>query len=101
MSDLTPDRFGILAPTESRRTNRHRIERPELALVPGLGFDVANGHRLGRGAGYYDRYLAARPDTVAVGLAFDEQVVSALPYDEHDVAMRVLVTPTRTIRFGR
>ncbi len=100
LSDLTPDRFGILAPTEARRTEDDRVEWPGVVLVPGLGFDATSGHRLGRGSGYYDRYLAERPDTVAVGLAFDEQVVSALPFDGHDVPMGVLVTPTRTIRFA-
>jgi 5-formyltetrahydrofolate cyclo-ligase len=66
--------------------------------VPGVAFD-ASGRRLGRGGGSYDRALAARgAATLAVGLAYDEQVVDEVPTDAHDVPVDVVVTPTRVLR---
>ena len=56
----------------------------DLVVVPGVAFDK-DGHRLGRGAGYYDRFLAQLPKSVlTVGLAFDFQVVDRLPHQDHD-----------------
>ncbi|XP_015416073.1 PREDICTED: 5-formyltetrahydrofolate cyclo-ligase isoform X2 [Myotis davidii] len=61
----------------------------DLIFMPGLGFDK-QGHRLGRGRGYYDTFLRrceqlqqARPYTVA--LAFKEQICDQVPVDEHDM----------------
>ena len=60
----------------------------DLVIVPGLAFDKRH-NRLGRGAGYYDRFLAALPeDTPSFGLAFDFQVVDCLPHLEaHDMSL--------------
>ncbi len=60
----------------------------DLVLVPGLAFDKCH-NRLGRGAGYYDRFLAELPeDTPSLGLAFDFQLVDELPYLEaHDITL--------------
>ena len=53
-------------------------------LVPGIAFDGA-GHRLGRGRGYYDRFLSAHPDIYKIGVCFGFQKVEAVPVDAHDV----------------
>lgn len=53
-------------------------------LVPGLAFDGA-GHRLGRGRGYYDRFLAAHPEIYKIGVCFDFQKVREVPVDEFDI----------------
>jgi 5-formyltetrahydrofolate cyclo-ligase len=60
----------------------------DLVIVPGLAFDKLH-NRLGRGAGYYDRFLAALPeDTPSFGLAFDFQLVDCLPHLEaHDMSL--------------
>lgn len=60
----------------------------DLVIVPGLAFDK-NHNRLGRGAGFYDRFLAVLPeDTPSFGLAFDFQLVDRLPHLEaHDMAL--------------
>jgi len=66
---------------------------PEVVVVPCVGFTAA-GHRLGSGAGYYDRWLAAHPHVVAVGVAwsFAELDVAALVAEPHDVALAFVVT---------
>lgn len=56
---------------------------PDLVLVPGLGF-TKEGERLGRGKGYYDRYLSSFSG-VSIGICFEEQIrndVLALAHDE-------------------
>lgn len=55
-----------------------------LVLMPGLAFD-AQGHRLGYGGGYYDRFLAAEPHHPTVALCFDFQMVDCLETQEFDV----------------
>jgi len=58
----------------------------DLVVVPGVAFDKDN-NRLGRGQGYYDRFLRdLSPGTPTVGLAFDFQVINSLPHQqEHDI----------------
>lgn len=68
----------------------------DLILVPGLGF-TAEGHRMGRGRGYYDTYLAKCRDSQAsppntLALAFKEQVLPEIPTDENDIKIDVVLT---------
>lgn len=67
---------------------------PEVAFVPLLAFTTA-GDRLGQGGGHYDRWLEANPATVAIGLAWDAQLVNSLPVEPHDRRLHAVVTPTR------
>lgn len=92
-------------------TTGHGIREPEtgkpipiaeidLVLVPGLGF-TGNGFRIGRGMGFYDRFLA-QPEYVGVscGLAFEEQIVPNLPVLDHDVPLSMLTTDRAIRRFA-
>ena len=63
-------------------------------FVPGLAFD-RQGVRLGRGVGCYDRALARHPTAVRIGLAYDAQLVDALPVDPWDVPMHAVITETQ------
>lgn len=65
-------------------------------VVPGLAFDTRGG-RLGRGRGYYDRFLANVDRARAVGLLHDEQLVVGLPLEAHDERLRWLCTPARGV----
>ena len=70
---------------------------PDAVIVPLVGF-TADGHRLGQGGGHYDRWLEAHPDTMAIGLAWDVQLVDELPLEPHDRTLAAVVTPTRIYR---
>lgn len=68
------------------------LENIDLVVVPGLAFD-RKGNRLGRGGGYYDRFLKKLPDTIStVGLAFDFQIVENLPLSSFDVKVQALLS---------
>jgi 5-formyltetrahydrofolate cyclo-ligase len=69
----------------------------DLVAVPGVAFD-ASGGRLGRGRGHYDAALALLPGaTWKVGLAFDAQIVPAVPREPHDALLDAVVTEMRTL----
>jgi 5-formyltetrahydrofolate cyclo-ligase len=69
--------------------------RMDLFLLPGVAFDT-NGRRLGRGAGYYDRLLHAvrRP---LWALAFENQIVPAVPVSKNDIRVGRIITESRLI----
>lgn len=90
--------FGMLEPAADAAT----VDPAEvdLALLPGLAFDVAGG-RLGYGAGYYDRLLPAlRPDVPRLAVAHPELLVDAVPQDPHDVRATHLLLPGRIQEVG-
>jgi len=69
-------------------------------VIPGVAFSE-DGHRLGRGGGYYDATLPGMPAAARIGVAFDIQVVPTLPREAHDAPLDALVTETRTLVFRR
>ena len=86
LEELHPGKFGIREPDPIRI-----VERLHAIVLPGLAF-TENGIRMGQGAGFYDRFLEiARADTVKIGVCFDFQVIKAIPREEHDVNVDLLV----------
>lgn len=64
----------------------------DLAVVPAVAFDRKN-NRLGRGAGYYDRFLEKIPQGIPlIGLAFDFQILEQLPIDDHDLPVTKVIS---------
>jgi 5-formyltetrahydrofolate cyclo-ligase len=94
--DCGPGKFGIAEP--GAHCQPISLKRLDLALVPGLGFDVSGG-RLGRGQGFYDRLLADIA-CAKCGVAFDRQIVEQLPAAGHDVSMNFILTPTRWLEIS-
>lgn len=80
---LQPGAFGIMEPTGPLYTDYAAID---VAVIPGMAFD-ADGHRLGRGKGYYDRFLPLIPRAYKIGLCFPWQLVDEVPSDAHDIMM--------------
>lgn len=91
--DLVVGQFGIREPAEL--SPEMDLNPLDLVLVPGLAFD-ARGGRLGRGKGFYDRLLAEVRGTKC-GVAFDEQLVGAVPVGPLDIPLNCIVTPSRWI----
>lgn len=93
-AEMQPGPMGIPEPPP----NSPEIA-PDLLLVPLLAV-TSSGVRLGQGGGYYDRALAVlrstRPVT-AIGLAWDVQIVDALPRDPWDQLLDAIATPTRLV----
>ena len=91
------DDHGLRMPREGSPLVPRLID---LVIVPGLAFDTA-GNRLGRGGGFYDRFLRRlRRSATTVGLAFDAQIVDAVPVDDGDFGMDIIVTDRRMCQTG-
>lgn len=71
-------------------------EEIDLIIVPGRAFDM-HGHRIGRGLGYYDRFLAKAHNALKVGVAFESQLFDAVQHHTHDIIMDVIVTEKQMI----
>jgi 5-formyltetrahydrofolate cyclo-ligase len=95
--EMAPAVWGIAEPLATRA----EIE-PDVVLVPLLAFDAA-GARLGYGGGFYDRTLAElrrRRTIVAVGIAYDEQRLDAVPRLDYDQPLDWVLTPSGPLRCG-
>ena len=80
--------FGIWEP---KADGEEAVEGAiDLIIVPGVAFD-AQGHRLGRGRGFYDRLLSSL-DTPKVGICFDFQLVPSVPVESFDHPMDHVIT---------
>ena len=87
LAELIPGRFGIREPVPGRSP-----KQLDLIVVPGLAFS-AEGNRLGRGGGFYDRFLSTLPQaTLKIGVCFEFQRVSSIPHEPHDVTMDAVVS---------
>ncbi len=85
---LTRGSYGIWEPASKRCLSLKDID---LVIVPGLAFDK-RGNRLGRGKGYYDRFLKGLTNkTTSIGLAFDFQFLPQIPTTKRDVSVNRVV----------
>jgi 5-formyltetrahydrofolate cyclo-ligase len=91
MYELLPGAFGVREPAPNLA---HAVSPDEidLILVPGVAF-TADGARLGRGGGYYDRLLASLQGHICkIGVCFDLQILAQLPIEPHDQHVDFLAT---------
>jgi 5-formyltetrahydrofolate cyclo-ligase len=97
-ADLVRGPFGAAEPPPGAP----EVDLAEIGCVvlPGVAFSL-DGIRLGRGGGHYDATLAAMPRAARVGVAFELQLVPALPREPHDASLDALVTEARTLVFPR
>lgn len=68
----------------------------DLILIPGVAFD-RKCNRLGRGGGYYDRFLAHRKHSRLIGVGYDFQLVDQVPAERHDMRLQGVIVPSETI----
>ena len=87
--------LGISEP-EGEHLGASVVDDCALIIVPALAVDHS-GHRLGRGAGYYDRALAAitRP---LCALVFSHELLESVPHEPHDIPVDMAVTPDGIFR---
>jgi len=89
-TDLEKGAYGIYEPR--KKAPDVDIKEIGLVVVPGVAFDIKN-RRLGRGKGYYDRFLKKLPPgRTTIGLAFSFQMVKNLPKDSHDIPVSKVIT---------
>lgn len=93
--ELLDGRYGI--PTVSEESEKALPEELDFILVPGVCFD-RRGNRLGRGGGYYDRYLANDIRASLVGVCRKEQLLDYMNVDEHDRKVHVIISDEETLR---
>ena len=93
---MTTDKMGLREPAGPTVVP---VEAIDLVVVPGLGFD-GKGNRLGRGAGFYDRFLSQQGmRAIHCGIAFECQVLDTIPVASHDVPVTMLVSEQNIRRF--
>ncbi|NPD92678.1 5-formyltetrahydrofolate cyclo-ligase [Xylanibacter muris] len=86
--DMIAGAYKIMEPTGDIFTDYDSIE---LAIIPGMAFDT-QGNRLGRGKGYYDRFLEKIPGTYKIGLCFHFQILDNIPTEHTDIKMNEVLT---------
>ncbi|ULQ60385.1 5-formyltetrahydrofolate cyclo-ligase [Brucepastera parasyntrophica] len=106
--DFLPGAFGIPEPDSSWPTlfpeQSHLIRFPAVILMPGLAFS-REGSRLGRGRGYYDRFLSdflshfaeRRREITLAGVCWEAQIIEDIPVESHDIRVNCLCTEKNCI----
>ncbi len=99
MNQLQNGTWGIREPEEveeRRFTAEHYRKYSCLMIMPGAVFDQSGG-RIGYGKGYYDRFLMAYPDLPTIALAYQCQIATAVPVEEYDKKLDMIITENETI----
>lgn len=96
LDQLERGAFGILEPKGEKSGQQEVI--PSMIIVPLVAF--CDGYRKGYGKGYYDRYLQKHPQSLRVGIAFDQQEASFI-HEQWDQRLDVIITETRVLNYPR
>ena len=98
LAGMRANQYGIPEPLE---TQAQPVENIDLIVVPSLACD-RNGNRLGRGGGFYDRFLS-QPAMKAVtcSLVFNQQLLDNIPVETNDWPVDIVVTDKTVLRFAR
>jgi len=83
--------YGILEPT-TPEISIYNFQF--VAVVPGMAFD-REGHRLGRGKGYYDRFLSRIPNIYKIGVCFPFQLIDNIPFEPTDILVDEVLSDLR------
>lgn len=98
VSELSVGTFGILEPVADICEKVNDFSDC-VCLVPALAYDK-NGHRLGYGKGYYDRFIK-KFIVISVGLCYNDFLIDALPTEKHDETVDYIATESEIICLNR
>lgn len=87
LSQVAPSDMGIPEPVADEPV---AADQTALVLMPGLAFDK-KGNRMGYGGGFYDKFLAEEPDHPTVALCYGFQMVDAIPTDDYDIPVNLVL----------
>lgn len=90
LSDLTRVEVGYAGIPEPIADGPEGDDPTALVLMPGMAFD-REGHRIGYGGGFYDKFLAEEPNHPTIALCYDFQMVEELPTEEFDVPVDMVL----------
>lgn len=85
-TDFAIGDFNILEPQNKPYNGSY-----DLIIVPGVAFDK-DGNRIGRGKGYYDRFLSKHMDIKRIGICFDFQLIEEVPTEDNDIRMHEIIS---------
>lgn len=91
--ECNKSRLGISEPLGKNIPDLSIID---LIIIPGIAFD-RKMNRLGRGKGYYDKFLSGDIKAKKIGICFDFQLLDEIPYEEHDVKMDMIISENELI----
>lgn len=91
LTDLEPGNFSVMEPKE----NCPITKKIDVIIVPAIAL-TSEGHRMGYGFGYYDRYLSSKKSKT-IALTYSKQIVRSIPYSDHDVRIDCIVTEDEVI----
>ena len=97
LEDLSPSTFGLLEPNDACETIIP--SNNTLCIGPALIF-ARDGHRLGYGKGYYDRFLENFEGT-SMGISYSACVVDFVPHEEHDIPLDLLITESEVLKIAQ
>ncbi len=89
--------LGVEEPVHAKSISPSELD---IVFVPGIAFGKS-GERIGRGSGYYDRYLKSIPEALKVALVFDFQLFERLPQESWDVSMDWIISEKSDIQTPR
>lgn len=99
LDELVAGFMGIPEPFQTEK-KEIPLDKIDLVIIPGAGYDYS-GNRLGYGGGYYDILLSGRKKNMPIiALAYEEQLIDAIPAEKHDVKVDMIVTDLRVIIAG-
>jgi 5-formyltetrahydrofolate cyclo-ligase len=93
--ELVTGQLGVMEPSEEKA-----VIIPEVIFMPLLAFDH-DGHRLGQGGGFYDRYLTNHPKCGKIGFGWSVQQVDKVPIEPHDQRLDAVITEQYVTIFGQ
>ena len=90
MEDLSRVEKGYAGIPEPIEDGPVAEDKTALVLMPGLAFDP-QGHRMGYGGGFYDKFLAREPQHPTVALCYDFQMMEHLDTEDHDIPVDLVI----------